>query len=132
LEPLAIYIAVISFFFSLSYETMLDIADIEGDKIQGVETIPNRFGPRKTALFSILIGAGAIIADPLPFFIRIDHRLFRDYLFLALILAPVINRIRISRSLLRDQSPENIFHLKKRTFRNLQLGCLCYLVGFLV
>jgi 4-hydroxybenzoate polyprenyltransferase len=97
-----------------------------------VETLPNRFGPRKTALFSTLIGAGAIIADPLPFFIQIDPRLFRDYLFLALILLPVVNRLMISRSLLRDQSPENIFYLKKRAFRNLQLGCLCYLVGFLV
>ncbi len=132
LEPLAVYIAVIGFFFSLSYESMLDIADAEGDRVQGVETLPNRFGPRKTALFSTLIGAGAIIADPLPFFIQIDPRLFGDYLFLALILLPVVNRLRISRSLLRDQSPENIFHLKKRAFRNLQLGCLCYLIGFLV
>ena len=132
LEPLAIYIAAIGFFFSLSYEAMLDIADAEGDRTQGVETLPNRFGPRKAAIFSILIGAGAIIADPLPFFVRVDPRLFGDYLFLALILFPVVNRLRISASLLRDQSRENIFHLKKRAFRNLQLGCLCYLVGFLV
>ena len=132
LEPLAIYIAVIGFFFSLSYEAMLDIADAEGDRTQGVETLPNRFGPRNAAIFSILIGAGAIIADPLPFFVHVDPRLFGDYLFLALILLPVVNRLRISASLLRDQSRENIFHLKKRAFRNLQLGCLCYLVGFLV
>mgnify|MGYP001819559944 FL=1 len=111
---------------------MLDIADAEGDMTQGVETLPNRFGPRKAAIFSILIGAGAIIADPLPFFVRVDPRLFGDYLFLTLILLPVFNRLRISASLLRDQSRENIFHLKKRAFRNLQLGCLCYLVGFLV
>ncbi|MBL7169176.1 UbiA family prenyltransferase [Candidatus Bathyarchaeota archaeon] len=132
LEPLAIYIAAIGFFFSLSYESMLDIADAKGDMTQGVETLPNRFGPRNAALFSILIGAGAIIADPLPFFIHVDPRLFGDYLFLALILLPVVNRLRISLSLLRDQSRENIFHLKRRAFRNLQLGCLCYLVGFLV
>jgi geranylgeranylglycerol-phosphate geranylgeranyltransferase len=132
LEPLAVYIAAIGFFFSLSYESMLDIADAEGDRTQGVETLPNRFGPRNAALFSILIGAGAIIADPLPFFVHVDPRLFGDTLFLALILLPVVNRLRISRSLLRDQSRENIFHLKKRAFRNLQLGCLCYLVGFLV
>jgi geranylgeranylglycerol-phosphate geranylgeranyltransferase len=132
LEPLAIYIAAIGFFFSLSYESMLDIADAEGDRSQGVETLPNRFGPRNAALFSILIGAGAIIADPLPYFIYVDPRLFGDTLFLALILLPVVNRLRISASLLRDQSRENIFHLKKRAFRNLQLGCLCYLVGFLL
>ncbi|MCW4050324.1 MAG: UbiA family prenyltransferase [Candidatus Bathyarchaeota archaeon] len=132
LEPLALYIATVGFFFSLSYEVMLDIADVEGDMAQGVDTLPGRFGSKNAAWFSIMIGVGAIFADPLPFFIHIDTRLFGDYLFLALILMPIVNRLRISRSLLDDQSPENIFHLKKRLFRNLQLGGLCYLIGFLV
>ena len=132
LEPLALYIAVIGFFFSLSYETMLDIADMEGDRAKGVDTLPNRFGVRNAMIFSLLFGFGAIIVDPLPFFIEIDSRLSGDYLFLILILIPVINRLFISRSLLKDQSPENIFRLKKRIFRNLQLGCLCYLIGFLI
>lgn len=131
LEPLAVYIAVIAFFFSLSYEVMLDIADIKGDQMGGVSTLPGRFGLKGAAWFSILIGLGAVLADPLPFFINVDQRLFGDYLFLALILLPVINRIRISRSLLSDHSPENVFILKKRLFRNLQLGGLIYLIGFL-
>ena len=38
----------------------------------------------------------------------------------------------ISRDLLKDQSPENVWVLKKRVFRNLQLGGICYLIGFLV
>jgi 4-hydroxybenzoate polyprenyltransferase len=132
LEPLALYIAVIGFFFSLSYETMLDIADMEGDRAKGVDTLPNRFGVRNAMMFSLLFGFGAIIVDPLPFFIEIDSRLSGDYLFLSLILLPVFNRLFISKSLLKDQSPENIFRLKKRIFRNLQLGCLCYLIGFLL
>jgi 4-hydroxybenzoate polyprenyltransferase len=132
LEPIAIYIALIGFFFSLSYESMLDIADMEGDRAQGVDTLPNRFGVRNAMIFSLLFGFGAVIADPLPFFIELDSRLSGDYLFLLLILLPVINRLLISRSLLKDQSPENIFRLKKKVFRNLQLGCLCYLIGFLL
>jgi 4-hydroxybenzoate polyprenyltransferase len=132
LEPLALYIAVIGFFFSLSYEAMLDIADMEGDRAKGVDTIPNKFGVRNAMIFSLIFGFGAIIVDPLPFFIEIDSRLSGDYLFLSLILLPVINRLFISRALLKDQSPENIFRLKKRIFRNLQLGCLCYLIGFLL
>jgi 4-hydroxybenzoate polyprenyltransferase len=131
-EPLAIYIAVIGFFFSISYETMLDIADMEGDKEKGIDTLPNRFGVKKTVTLSLIFGFGAIIVDPLPFFIEIDSRLSGDYLFLLLILLPIINRLLISRSLIKDQSPENIFRLKKRIFRNLQLGCLCYLIGFLL
>jgi 4-hydroxybenzoate polyprenyltransferase len=132
LEPLAIYIAVIGFFFSLSYEIMLDIADIEGDRTLGIETLPTRFGSRNAAWLSILIGAGAVLANSFPFFILVDPRLFGDHLFLALTLLLVVNRLRISRSLLDDRSPENIFHLKKRLFRNLQLGGLCYLIGFLL
>jgi geranylgeranylglycerol-phosphate geranylgeranyltransferase len=132
IEPLAVYIAVVGFFFSLSYEVMLDIADVQGDTAMGVETIAGRFGRRNAAWLSILIGIGAVFADPLPFFIQVDHRLFRDYLFLGLILIPVLNRLRISGALLRDQSPENIRNLKKGLFRNLQLGGLCYLIGILL
>jgi 4-hydroxybenzoate polyprenyltransferase len=132
LEPLALYIAAIGFFFSLSYETMLDIADMEGDRAQGVNTLPNRFGVKNATIFSLFFGFGAIIIDPLPFFIEIDSRLSGDYIFLSLIMLPMINRLFISKSLLKDQSPENIFRLKKRVFRNLQLGGLCYLIGFLL
>jgi geranylgeranylglycerol-phosphate geranylgeranyltransferase len=131
-EPLAVYLAVVVFFFSLSYEVMLDIADVHGDAATGVETVASRFGGRKAAWLSILIGLGAVFADPLPFFIHVDSRLFQDYLFLILILIPVLNRLRISASLLRDHSPENIRYLKKGLFRNLQLGGLCYLIGILL
>ena len=132
IEPLAYYIALVGFFFSLSYEVMLDIADAEGDRANGVETIPVRYGERNAAFLSILIGLGAVVADPLPFFLQLDSRLFRDYLFLALILVPVANRIWISRALIYDHSPENVLRLKRRLFRNLQLGGVCYLIGFLM
>ena len=132
IEPLAVYIAAVGFFFSLSYEVMLDIADVQGDAAMGVETIASRFGRRNAAWLSILIGVGAVFADPLPFFIQVDNRLFRDHLFLGLILIPVLNRLRISGALLRDQSPENIRNLKKGLFRNLQLGGICYLIGILL
>ena len=132
IEPLAIYIAIVSFFFSLSYEVMLDIADIKGDAAMGVETIATRFGRKNAAWFSIFIGLGAVFADPLPFFIQVDPRLFQDYIFLCLILIPVLNRLRISNTLLKDQSPENIHNLKKGLFRNLQIGGFCYLIGILL
>lgn len=131
-ETLAWYLAIIGFFFSLSYEVMLDIADVEGDLAMGVETLPGRFGTRNAAWFSVLIGIGAVFVNPLPFFIHVDPRLFRDYLFLGLVMLSVVNRVLISRELLMDQSPENVWKLKKRVFRNLQLGGICYLVGFLV
>lgn len=131
LDPLVIYLALIGFFFSLSYEVMLDIADIKGDKANGVETIPSRFGTRIAAWFSVIIGLGAVFANPLPFFISFDSRLFQDPVFLALILVSVVNRLMISVELLRDQSPGNVRRLKKRLFRNLQIGGVGYLIGIL-
>jgi len=130
-EPLAWYLAVIGFFFSISYEVMLDIADVKGDLAMGVETIPGRFGTRTAAWLSVTIGIGAVFVNPLPFFIHVDPRLFRDYLFLGLVMLSVANRVIISRELLMDQSPENVWRLKKRLFRNLQIGGVCYLIGFL-
>jgi 4-hydroxybenzoate polyprenyltransferase len=130
-EPIAYYISVIGFFFSISYEVMLDIADVEGDKAMAVDTVPVKFGKKNAAYLSIFIGVFSVLANTLPFFIKVDARLFRDYLFLILIIIPILNRLLISRNLLHDQSAENIYLLKKKTFRNLQLGGLCYLIGFL-
>jgi 4-hydroxybenzoate polyprenyltransferase len=130
-ETLAWYLAFISFFFSISYEVMLDIADVKGDLAMGVQTIPGRFGTRKAAWLSVIIGIGAVFVNPLPFFIQVDPRLFRDYLFLGLVMLSVSNRVLISRELLMDQSPENVWRLKKRLFRNLQMGGITYLIGFL-
>jgi len=131
-ETLAWYLAIIGFFFSISYEVMLDIADVKGDLAMGVETIPGRFGTKNAAWLSVIIGIGAVFVNPLPFFIQVDPRLFRDYLFLGFVMLSVTNRLLISRELLKDQSPENVWRLKKRLFRNLQMGGICYLIGFLV
>jgi 4-hydroxybenzoate polyprenyltransferase len=131
LEPATLYFAIIGFFVSLSYEVMLDIADVDGDKAMGIETIPTRFGIKTAAWFSIILGIFGIIVNPLPFFINIDNRLHRDYVYLILILIPIILRIDISKSLFKDQSKNSIFSLKKRVFRNIQLGCVCFLIGIL-
>jgi 4-hydroxybenzoate polyprenyltransferase len=131
LEPMGIYLAIISFFFSLSYEIMLDIADVKGDKAKGVETIPSRFGISKATMLSVIIGLGAVVVNPIPFFICFDPRLFHDHLFLVLVLISVINRLIISINLLRDQSSDNIKKLKNRLFRNLQLGGFGYIIGIL-
>lgn len=130
-EPVAVYIAAIGFFVALSYEIMLDIADVQGDRAHGIDTIPVRFGVKTASWVSVILGLGAVIVDPLPYFVMVDPRLHGDALFLLLILVPVILRLSISISLYRDQSRENVLRLKKRAFRNLQLGCLCFLVGIL-
>jgi 4-hydroxybenzoate polyprenyltransferase len=132
IEPVILFYAVIGFFAGFSYEVMLDIADVEGDKVIGVETIPTRFGLRAATWLVSLMSLGGVFVNLLPFFVNVDPRLYGDTLFLVLLMAPLFSRIRITRSLLADQSRENIFRLKRRVFRNIQLGCLCFLTGMLL
>lgn len=132
IEPVIPFYAVIGFFAGFSYEVMLDIADVEGDKAIGVETIPTRFGLKAATWLVSLLSLGGVFVNLLPFFVNVDPRLYRDTLFLLLIIAPLVSRISITRSLLNDQSRENIFRLKRRVFRNIQLGCLCFLAGMLL
>jgi 4-hydroxybenzoate polyprenyltransferase len=132
LEPMAFFLVSVGFFVGLSYEIMLDIADVEGDRVHGIDTIPARFGIRTAVLVSVLLGVGAVFVDPLPFFIMIDPRLYRDSVFLLLMITIVASRLFISLSLYRDHSRENVLRLKKRAFRNIQLGCVCFLVGILL
>ncbi len=131
LNPLVIFLAILGFFFSLSYEIMLDIADVKGDRDNGVVTVPVKFGAEKAAWISIIIGIVTVILTPLPYFINLDTRLLHNPLFLVLSLVSIADRLRILLVLRIDQSPDNVLELKTRLFRNLQLSGLGYLFGII-
>lgn len=132
IEPLIIYFAVMGFIVGFAFEVMLDIGDIDGDKELGVNTLPVRFGIKRAALFCVVLYAVIMVMDPIPFFIQIDLRLYHDYLFLPLILIPVVSYLSVCLSLMRDRSKSSIFKLKKRVFLTMQVGCLAYLLGSLI
>ena len=132
LEPIIVYFAIMGFIVGLGSEIMFDIADIEGDKKLGINTIPNKFGLKIAAVISVILYSIIIVMDPLPFFIFIDSRLYFDLLFLILILIPVISYVFLSVSLLKNQSKENTLKLRKLIFVIMQIGTLAYLVGVLI
>ena len=132
LEPIIIYFALMGFIVGLGSEIMFDIADVEGDKELSINTIPNKFGTKTAAKFSIGLYLIIIFMDPLPFFILIDSRLYFDPLFLILILIPVISYVFLSISLLKNQTKENTLKLRKLIFVIMQVGVLSYLIGVLV
>ncbi len=135
LEPLIIYYAIMGFIVGLATEIMFDIADVKGDNEQGINTISTRFGTKRAAQISILFYIVIIILDPLPFFINIegnDPRLYLDFMFLMLILIPVIFYIIISRSLLKKQNRFNILKLRNLVFFTMQFGSISYLLGVLI
>ena len=129
LEPLIVYFAAMGFIVGLGYEIMIDIGDITGDKALNVHTLATEHGTKTAALVSVIIYALIMLMDPLPFLVNIDSRLYYDYVFLGLILIPVISYFLISKSLLNDQSKDTIFRLKKRVYMTMQIGCVAYLVG---
>jgi len=132
LEPIIIYFALMGFIVGLGSEIMFDIADVEGDKELGINTLPNKFGLKTAAKVSVVLYLIIIVMDPLPFFILIDSRLYFDPLFLILILIPVISYIFLSISLLKNQTKENTLKLRKLIFVIMQVGVLSYLIGVLI
>jgi len=132
LEPIIIYFALMGFIVGLGSEIMFDIADVEGDKELGINTIPNKFGLKTAAKVSVVLYLIIIVMDPLPFFILIDSRLYFDPLFLILILIPVISYVFLSISLLKNQTKENSLKLRKLIFVIMQVGVLSYLIGVLI
>ena len=132
LEPIIIYFALMGIIVGLGSEIMFDIADVEGDKELGVNSIPNKFGVKSAAKVSVVFYFIIIIMDPLPFFVLIDSRLYLDPLFLVLILIPVISYVFLSISLLKNQTKENTLKLRKLIFVIMLVGVLSYLIGVLV
>jgi len=132
LEPIIVYFAIMGFIVGLGSEIMFDIADVEGDKKLGINTIPNKFGLKIAAVISVILYSIIIVMDPLPYFIFVDSRLYFDLLFLILILIPVISYVFLSVSLLKNQSKENTLKLRKLIFVIMQIGTLSYLVGVLI
>jgi 4-hydroxybenzoate polyprenyltransferase len=131
LEPLIVYFAIMGFIVGLAIEIALDIGDLKGDKVHGKRTLPTEFGSKKAAMVSILLFGLIIIMDPLPFFIHIDPRLYRDLIFLLIILVPVVSYFLMSNSLKKDRSKDNIFRLKKRIIVTMQVGSFAYVIGVL-
>ena len=132
LEPLIIYYAIMGFIVGLANEIMFDIADVKGDNEQGIKTISTRFGTKRAAQISIFFYIVIIILDPLPFFLNIDPRLYLDYIFLILIIIPVIFYIILSRSLLKKQSRFKFLKMRGFVFFIMQFGSISYLLGVLI
>jgi len=132
LEPLIVYFGIMGFIVGVAVEIMFDIGDVVGDKMLGIETLPTRFGLKTAAQASVILYVIIMIMDPLPFLVLIDHRLYLDFLFLSLILIPVVSYFFISKKLLRDQSQKNIFRLKQSVVLTMQVGSVAYLIGVLL
>ena len=132
LEPLITYFAIMGFIVGLANEIMFDIADVKGDKEKDIKTIATEFGVKKAAQISAILYVIIIVLDPLPYVLKIDQKLYLDYMFLFLILIPVIMYSLLLISLLKNQTRKNIIKLRIRVFIIMQIGTISYLLGVLI
>jgi len=132
IEPIILFFAAITFIVGLAFEIMIDIADIPGDRLFGVRTVAVCSSGGSAAKLSAALYAGIMLLDPLPFFFNIDQRLYRDWIFLVLILIPFLSYLFLCRGLLRARSAKKVLYMRKRTLKVMQLGSLAYLAGVLI
>lgn len=63
-------------------EIVKDIEDMEGDKMEGADTLPLRIGAKKASYLAVLIGFLAVFLSPFPYFMSV---LGLRYLYLVLL-----------------------------------------------
>lgn len=63
-------------------EIVKDIEDMEGDKVEGADTLPLRVGAKKASYLAVLIGFLAVFLSPLPYLMSV---LGMRYLYLVLL-----------------------------------------------
>jgi geranylgeranylglycerol-phosphate geranylgeranyltransferase len=64
-------------------EIVKDIEDMEGDKMEGIDTLPIRIGAKKASYIAVLIGFLAIFLSPLPYFMSVLGLRYLYFVFLA-------------------------------------------------
>ncbi|HII00903.1 TPA: hypothetical protein HA351_04380 [Methanosarcinaceae archaeon] len=118
IEPIILFFAAITFIVGLAFEIMIDIADVPGDRRFRVRTVAVCRSGSSAAKLSTALYAGIMLLDPLPFFVNMNPRLYRDWIFLALALVPVLSYLFLCRVLLRTSPQKKSFTLEERPLRS--------------
>jgi len=130
-SPALAWCCAVAYVVGLGFEVMIDIADVDGDRASGVDTLSTRLG---TGTASRTAAAGfdlAAVLMLLPFALRIDARLYLDLPYLLLATASAAGAVHIGRSILRSQAPAHVFSLKRRAYVVLLLGLAAFPAGVL-
>jgi len=131
LSPALAWCAGIAYVAGLGFEVMIDIADLEGDRTTGTDTLSTRHG---TTIASRVAASGFAVAAALllvPFVAPIDPRLRGDPAYLLAAVASAAGALHVARSILLNHVPARVFVLKRRAFVTLLVGMLAFAVGVL-
>ncbi len=132
LQPLFMYCIGLVFIAGLGFETMIDVADREGDLRCGVVTFATRFGTQTSVRVASAFFIAAGIVVMLLYFLPVDSRLQGNVVFLSLAVVSGLSFAMISVSLLRNHSLLRIFVLKRWAYATFNAGVLAILLGVTV
>ncbi|GAB7016401.1 hypothetical protein JCM10550A_17690 [Methanogenium cariaci] len=127
--PILFYFVVLSFLAGFGIEILCDIRDREEDVLSHVNTLPVITSEKCCALITSAIFGCIIILDPLPFFWDIDAGLYRNYIFLFLIIIPVATFAVMIFSLSKNAGPDNAGRWITYARPAMLAGCLAYVLG---
>ncbi len=131
-SPALGWCASLAYVAGLGFEVMIDIADVEGDRANGVDTLSTRYGTRVAARLAAAAFVTSALLLLLPFALPVDPRLRGDLAYLLLAATAAVGAVHIARSLLSDQTPAHVFVLKRRAFGALLLGLVAFAAGAVV
>ena len=129
MPPLFLYFIILSFLAGFGIEILCDIRDTEEDKLSNVHTLPIQMSGRFSAFTTSAIFAGIIVLDLLPFFWESDAGLYGNYLFLLLIMIPVIAFAAMIVSLTKNADPDNAGRWITYARPAMLAGSLAYVLG---
>jgi len=131
-SPALGWCAGLAYVAGLGFEVMIDIADLEGDRANGADTLSTRYGTGLAGRFAAATFIASSLLLLLPFALPVDPRLRGDLAYLLLAAIAAAGAVHIARSLLADQTPAHVFALKRRAFAALLVGLSAFAVGVLV
>lgn len=131
-KPVFLYAVSLMFVAGLGFETMIDIADVRGDRATSVASFATRYGIRVSSRTAAALLVAAALLLVLLFFLPVDPRLQANPIFLSLALFIAASKIHIGIKLLRDSSPHRILALKRHLFLSITLAGIAIAIGLLV
>ena len=116
--------ASMAFLSNTGREITKGIADVQGDRDQGVKTLAVRFGEKTAAIIAVFFYFSAILSSPIPWLLNVV-----SFWFIPFVVITDIGFVFSSLSLVRDCSRENARKVKKIVLLWFIIGLLAFVVG---
>lgn len=120
----SIYLGFFAFLMTMAREIVKDMEDVEGDKLEGANTLPILHGMRISSVLAAIFMILASVGSPLLYFMGIFSVFYLPVLFLAIVIF-----LYCATSILKDQSIENAGKVSKRIKLGMGITFVAFAVG---